>query len=263
MIMGSPVPMQTKLPENWAQMTPAQKRQFRLDRYLSTEGINFVSEEAKKAYQIRARRIVDVYNVREPDRVPVSLPVGNLPFIKAGINNHIAMYNYEKALKACDDFNNKYSADLEYYASPMLISPGQVLEMLDYKIYAWPGHGIPETAPGYQYIEGEYMREDEYDDLIRDPSDFWLRTYLPRVFGSLEAFKFFQPFTDIVENVNVTHFMPLAIPRVQECLQKLIDVGKEFQRVGKIAGQFMGRGAARGFPMMTTAFTKAPLRCPG
>jgi hypothetical protein len=257
MVMSSFAGTQSTLPENWAQMTPAQKRQYRLDRYLNPEGVKFVSEAAKKAYKVRAQRIVDVYNVQEPDRVPFALPVGSLPLENAGINMHTAMYDYEKAIQAFIKFNEKYSAELEYFASPMTF-PGKVLDLLDYKIYAWPGHGLPETAPGWQFIEGEYMKPEEYDDLIRDPSDFWLRTYLPRVFGVFEGFKFFQPLTGITENVHIPHFMPLATPKVQDSLQRMIDVGKEYQRLAKISAQFMGLGAANGFPVAPSAFGKAP-----
>ena len=65
----------SKLPENWAQLTPKQKRQYRLDNYLSTEGIQFVNPDAEHGYKIRAQRMVDVLNVQEPDRVPVILPL--------------------------------------------------------------------------------------------------------------------------------------------------------------------------------------------
>ena len=44
------------LPGNWKQMTSEQKRQYRLDRFQSTEGIDFVSPEAKKAYEARLRK---------------------------------------------------------------------------------------------------------------------------------------------------------------------------------------------------------------
>ena len=257
MTMSNPLETRTALPENWAQMTPAQKRQYRLDKYLNPEGIKFVSEEAKKNYKIRAQRNVDVYNVQEPDRVPVILPVGSLPLDNAGINMHTAMYDFEKAIQSCMKFNEKYSKELEYFASPM-VTPGKILDLLDYKIYAWPGHEIPETAPGFQFKEGEYMKAEEYDDLIRDPSDFWMRTYLPRVFGVFEAFKAFGPLTGVTENVHIPFFMRLAAPNVQDSLQKLIDVGKEYQRLAKISAQFMGMGAANGFPMGGAAFGKAP-----
>ena len=243
--------------DNWTELTPEQKRQHRHNNLLDAQGINFVSPEAEKLYKIRAQRLVDVYNIREPDRVPVNIPVGNLPLIMYGIDWRTTMYDYDKAVQAAQNFNEKYSEELEYYAGPY-ITPGRVLELLDYKIYAWPGHGIPETASGWQYIEGEYMYEDEYDDLIRDPSDFWLRTYLPRVFGTLEPLRLFQPFTNIVENVNVMHFMPLAMPPVQDSLNKLLEVGKEYQRMAQVMMQHMSRGAAHGFTGWVPNFCKAP-----
>jgi hypothetical protein len=257
MVMNSMAGMQPALPENWAQMTPEQKRQYRLDKYLNAEGIKFFSEEAKKNYKIRAQRIVDVYNVKEPDRVPYALPTAGLPLEQAGINMNTAMYDYEKTIKAYANFNEKYSAELEFYANPMTF-PGKVLDLLDYKIYAWPGHGIPANAPGWQYIEGEYMKPEEYDDLIRDPSDFWLRTYLPRVFGVFEGFRAFGPLTGITENVHIPYFTPLASPKMQESLQRLIDIGKEYQRLAKIGAQFAGQGIARGFPVTPASFGKAP-----
>jgi len=245
------------LPDNWAQLTPEQKRQYRLNAFLNPEGINFVSPEAEKAYKVRAKRLVDVYNVQEPDRVPVNLPVGNLPLISYGIDTHTAMYDYDKAVEACQKFNEQYSAELEYFASPSAI-PGRVLDILDYKLYIWPGHGLPQDAPGFQFVEGEYMKADEYDALIRDPSDFWLRTHLPRIFGALEPFRMFQPLTNMIEIVSIGQFMPLAMPQVQDMLKKMLKVGKEYQRMMKIVGEFGSMRLAHGFPMMMGVFCKAP-----
>jgi len=191
------------LPENWGEMTREQKREYRLSRMLDTEGIKFVSPEAEKNYKLRAQRQIDVYNVTEPDQVPVNLPIGNLPLLMEGLNSYTSMYEPEKAMAAYKKFNEKYGEELEVFAAPMGGMPGKALELLDYKLYYWPGHGLPNDASGWQFIEGEYMSADEYDDLIRDPSDFWIRKYLPRVFGTLEPFSMFQPFTNITENVHV------------------------------------------------------------
>lgn len=242
--------------EEWTKLTPEQKRQKRLDNFLNTEGMNFVSPEAEKAYKVRAQRIVDVYNIKEPDRVPVNLPVGDLPLRMYGISSRTAMYDYEKALEATTKFNEKYSEELEYTAIPFVI-PGRVLDLLDYKIYAWPGHGIAEDGTSWQYIEGEYMTADEYDDLIRDPSDFWIRKYMPRVFGALEPMRMFQPFTNITENVHVMQFMPLAMPPVQEMLQKLLDIGKEYQKMMQFMMQ-AGGASANLIGFMGGGFAKAP-----
>jgi hypothetical protein len=196
-----------------------------------------------------------VYNVTEPDQVPVTLPVGNLPLKMFGVTAYDAMYDIEKSLQATAKFNQKYAEELESTAG-FFYSPGQVLDLLDYKLYAWPGHGLAKDGTSWQFIEGEYMREDEYDDLIRDPSDFWIRTYMPRVFGALEPLRLFQPFTNITENVHVSQFMPLAAPQVQEMLQKMLDVGKEYQKLMQVMGKAGMGGTSLAF--MGGGFAKAP-----
>jgi uroporphyrinogen-III decarboxylase len=252
--------MPANLPENWAQMTPEEKRQHRLNRTLDTSGMKFPTPEAEKAYKVRQQRMVDVYNVREPDRVPVNLPVGNLPMKMNGVTSYDAMYNPEKAYEAAAKFNEKYGKELETTAMPWAM-PGKVLELLDYKLYAWPGHGLAKDGSSWQFVEGEYMKASEYDDLIRDPSDFWIRTYMPRAFGTFEPLKLFQPFTNITENVHVMQFMPLAMPQVQEMLQKLIEVGKEYQKATQLTMKYMaamGTAPFMGMSLGGVTFAKAP-----
>jgi hypothetical protein len=249
--------------ENWKEMTPEKKREFRLNRILNTEGIQFISPEAEENYKIRAQRLVDVYNVREPDRVPYNLPFGELPLKMHGYNTYTAMYEPEKAAEACRKFNEKYAEDLEAHAGTMAM-PGQVLDMLDYKLYAYPGKGLSKEASGIQFIEGEYMMEDEYDELILDPSDFFLRKYFPRIFGIAESFSTLQPVTHMTEVIFVfQQLMPLANPQVLDSLQRLVDAGKTLQQIGRrmmgSGGPLGGGTPAEGYPiMMMGGMTKAP-----
>jgi uroporphyrinogen-III decarboxylase len=244
--------------KTWSEMTPHEKRAHRLDRWLNNYGNKFPNKEAEKAYRTRVQRLIDVYNISEPDRVPVNLPVGNLPLRMAGITTYDSMYDYDKAMEATAKFNEKYGKELEYTASPFII-PGRVLDLLDYKLYAWPGHGAAKDGTSWQFIEGEYMKVEEYDDLIRDPTDFWMRTYMPRAFGVLEPMTMFQPLTNITENVHVMQFMPLATPQVQEMLQKLLEVGKEYQKMMQMMMQASSRAASADSMMfMGGGFAKAP-----
>jgi hypothetical protein len=249
------------LPDNWAEMTPEQKREYRLNQYLNPPGIKFVSPEAEKAYKVRAQRMVDAYNVEEPDCVPVHMPIGNLPFNLAGIRMYDAMHDVEKAIQACKDFNEKYADELETLAYPFAL-PGKVLEILDYKLYAIPGLGLSKDAPGHQFKEGEYMKVDEYDDLIMDPSNFWLRTYLPRVYGAFESFRNLVPLTDMLE-IPMGEIMPLAMPEVQDTLQRLLDAGKELQKRNEITARLMDFGPGLGFPAMATRYAFAPFDAVG
>jgi hypothetical protein len=243
-------------PENWSTLTPEQKRRWRLDRFVKGESIKFVSPQAQKAYRVRAQRLVDTYDLKESDRIPYTLPIGDLPYNLYGINAHTAMYQIDKAAEACRAFNAKYSAELEHWAVPMT-TPGNVLEMLDYKLYAWPGHGLSVNAPGIQFVEGEYMKADEYADFLRDPSDFWLRTYLPRVFGVLESMRQMFALTDIIE-IPVGQVGILANLQIRATLRKLLDAGDAMEARMKIMAPYMGLGPANGYPSTMGGFSFAP-----
>jgi hypothetical protein len=248
--------MMNDYPADWAQRTPAQKREYRLNQFLNPANVKFVTPEAEKAYRTRAQRYVDALNIKEPDRVPLNLPIGDLPNILHGVSTHAAMYDIEKTIQACKEFNKKYSDELECFAMPFA-APGKALEILDYRLYAFPGHGLSIDAPTYQFIEGEYMRVEEYEDFFRDPSDFWLRIYLPKVFGAFEGFRHLPPLTDILE-IPTGQLMALAQPQVLDTLQKMIDAGKDLQKRNARMAQSMDSGAAHGFPSMMRVLNFAP-----
>jgi uroporphyrinogen-III decarboxylase len=237
----------TTKPENWSTMTPEEKRTWRLENFRNSgQGIKFINKEAEKRYNTRVQRMIDVYNVREPDRVPVSIMAGNLPLTMAGLEGRDAFYNPTKACEAAMEFNDKYADELESFSLPMG-SSGQAMEILDYKLYHWPGHGLPNSSGGWQFVEGEYMTADEYDDLIRDPSDFWLRKYLPRVMESFQPFKMFQPFTNIIENNGLMILSPFGTPQVKNMFNAFLKAGEAFNQNAAAVIPYMGIGASRGF----------------
>ncbi|MBN1189452.1 MAG: hypothetical protein JXA46_06860 [Dehalococcoidales bacterium] len=258
MMLSSRSGKQTDIPEKWNEFSPAKKRQWKLENFRSGKGIDFISPDAREGYQTRAKRLVDAYNIEEPDRVPVSLPIGNLPFSLYGVSQRTAMYDYEQAVQACHKFNAQYSTELEYFANPFT-NAARVMDILDYKLYAWPGHGLPVNAPTVQFVEGEYMKAEEYDDLIDDPTDFWLRTYLPRVFGAFEPFSTFSPLTSMIEVVSLGQLGVLAAPPMQDTLIKMLEAGREYQRMMQIMGPYAGLGSSSGYPVaMGGIFAKAP-----
>lgn len=233
-------------PENWGELNPEQKREQRLNWLAdSAKGIKFVSAEAEKRYKTKLQRLINVYKVKEPDRVPVAISAGETPLYANGVDYHTAIYNYEKAVQAYAKFNEEHGVELDSLSAPSIF-PARVIDILDFKLYAWPGHGIPESATGYQFNEGEYMQTDEYDAFIKNPSDFWMRTYMPRMFGAFEPLRKVGPLTDIIE-FPIGSLAPLASPDVQAMLQKLMDAGKEIARFGKITGKFSRQVEEKGY----------------
>jgi uroporphyrinogen-III decarboxylase len=242
--------------KEWSKLTPDEKRQERFKRWLSPPDVKFNGHEAETAYYARLKRLVDSYLIKEPDRVPVQLPFGVLPAYWAGTDLRTVMYDYDELRRAWKKFVNEFEMDT--YTGPGAVMPGRIYDLIDYKLYTWPGHGLPDDARGHQFVEGEYMTADEYDALIRNPSDFWMRTYMPRIFGIFESFRKLQSFTDIIE-LPSTYFIPFARPDVQATLQALIDVGKEFPKWMAVVQECTREAQEAGIPSPRGAgLAKAP-----
>ncbi len=243
--------------ENWHKLNADEKMESRFNAWQAAEGVEFASAEARSAFQERVQMVKDVVQLKKPVRVPVAPNTGFYPFAYAGVTPEEAMYDYDKlgyALK-------KYHADFlpNSLASAPIYGPGKVFEVLDYKLYHWPGHGVPSSSP-YQCVEAEYMKADEYDDLIRDPSNFFMRQYLPRVFGALGPWSMLSPLTDILELPFLGGFMvPVGIPPVQESFQKLLEAGRlAMEWIGAALAIDGATISTLGIPPLIGGFTKAP-----
>ena len=242
---------------NPQQLTPTAKREERFRKWKFPDGVEFARPEAKQAFERRVQMFQDAIGLRKPERIPVFATTTFFPCAYAGVTAQEAMYDHGKLGFAL----HKYHADFlpDALASAILCGPGKVFELLDYRLYRWPGHGVsPDRS--YQCVEDEYMRADEYPLLIRDPSDFFLRTYLPRVFGALDPFKALGPLTDILELPLVCPaLLPFGLPPVQEALKKLMDAGRGALEWAE-ACQRIDRATMTdlGIPGIMGGFTKAP-----
>ena len=241
--------------KQWYELSPEQKRAERFRKWMDTSNIKFDSPEAKKAYNTRIKRLADTLLMKKPDRVPVSLPVDTFPALYAGVDLHTVMYDYDELYRAWKKFLMDF--DMDSVVSPGMIYPGKVFDIVDYKLYAWPGHGLPLNATGHQFVEGEYMMADEYDALLNDPSDFAMRVYVPRAIGALEAFKKLPPLTLLLGRPQ--SLLPVTgQPDVQAAFQALVDAGKETARYQKVIMRFGREAQAAGFPGMRGGVSFAP-----
>jgi uroporphyrinogen-III decarboxylase len=241
----------------WNQLTTEQKREYRIYLYLNPTHVTFTNDDCKKAYQTRAKRLVDVYNLQEPDQVPLALHIGSLPLQYAGLDYYSGIQDYSKAVQIYNEFNRKYADELDNFANVYTLMPGQPFETLDYKMYSWPGHGLPKNASGYQFREGEYMKVSEYHYLIDDPSDFWLRFYIPRIFGAMECLHNVGPMTELIE-IPTANLMPLTTAPVQKMLEDLLKAGKELQQRSEIQKTQSVQAVASGFPPLVDYLGLAP-----
>ena len=247
--------MQERFIDISAEAEQKQEEQFSI--WMRGEGIPFADADKEAAYRERVTLIKDAIQLRHiPNRIPICPSAGFFPNEYAGITMYDAMYDYEALSNAWECYHRDLEPDA--YNGPTTIVPGKVLDILDLKLYRWPGHGVDKERE-YQFVEDEYMKAEEYQDLIDDPTGFFLTVYFPRIFGSLKPFETFP----LLPPVNEIPVIPPTVMRfgtdaMQGAFQSLGQAGEEALRwraaVGKISGRIMGRG----FPAFTGGFTKAP-----
>jgi hypothetical protein len=217
----------------------------------------FQSPEAEKLYKERATRFKDAIQMKKlPDRVPVTILPSMWPASYGGINVEEAMYDYDKIVTAYRKFILDFDPDAHIGAAQF--GPGKFFEILDYKLYAWPGHGVaPEYS--FQCNEGEYMKADEYNALIADPSGYFSSTYLPRVFGALEPWGMLPFLPGILEIYGVAfNFIPFGLPPVQTAYNALFEAGAEAMKWAGAIGGLEAELVSLGYPQYLAGFTKAP-----
>ncbi len=244
-----------KTEKRWTELTPDEKQEKRFERWLSPEDVTFDSPEAGKAYKRRVNRFIKAIRLEEPDRIPLILPAGTFPLYYAGITLKEAMYDNKKLCRAYRKFFDDFEADT--FSSPMMVPSGRTAEIIDSLISKWPGHGLPDNTSMQQFVEGEYMKEDEYDVFLNDLSDFCLRYYLPRTLGALKPFTKFSPLPHILGMPN-RFLMPAVMPEVQAAFQAIVDYGKEMAQWMEPIIAFNREALSAGYPAFHGGQSHAP-----
>jgi len=242
--------------KEWTRLSPEAKLEKKVESWLMPQGIDFISAEAEKAYKERATRMKDAMQLKVPDRVPVIPSIGFFPAYYAGITIQEAMYDYDKLCQAWRKYTFDFMPDA--YSSCGRAGPGKVYDIIDYKLFVWPGHGIGPDTP-FQCVEAEYMKADEYDALIQDPSDFWMRVHLPRIIGVLEPLGKLFPFSRVIEIGTIGSFvLRYGRPEIRAAFDALFKAGEEAMKWREAVSACDKAIVAAGFPMLGGGGTRAP-----
>jgi hypothetical protein len=212
--------------------------------------------EAAAAYQARQQRILDCVALKQPDRMPTGMLATFWLAKYGGISHRQLMYDYDKAKEIAERAIVEFEPDAP---SPLVLGTamGRSLEAFGFKQLVWPGHGLRDDQP-YQYLDREYMKPEEYDEFLFDPTGFYLQKYLPRV---AEAFEGFQDLASIpgLHYVRLIAGMAtFAKPGVREAMEKVLAGAKEVERWLAHHVDFTRRLAALGFPLCYITVTISP-----
>lgn len=171
-------------------------------------------------YREREKRFIDAVQLKVPDRVPTSLHLSYLPARFAGITFKDAYYDFPKWKEAYIKTALYFQPDrCEFFPN----QSGRVLEAMDAKTSVWPGHGAGINS-SHQFVEGEYMKAEEYDLFLNDQSDFNIRCLNPRSYGLL------APLAKLPPLESMQSFIPfnvLATPEFASLLEKISGIARE------------------------------------
>jgi uroporphyrinogen-III decarboxylase len=240
-----------------SELTKERKREERMRKYLSGEGIEFRNAEAAKMYKERASRLMKAMMCEKPDRVPVNLPSGFFPAYYGGYNLKTVMNDYQALEDSWMKFMNDFYYDSDTFSGPMFIFSARALETLDYRSYKWPGHGLGDDVNTFQFVEEAYMKADEYDYLLKDPSDFAFRVMVPREVGSLAPLANFPALHGLM-SMPMTIAYPFTNPKMRNAFRSLIEAGEEIEKLQKYAMRVNRASIEAGFPPSRGGMGVAP-----
>lgn len=242
----------------WKELTPDEKLEKRLDAYRSTEGLEFVSNEAEKNYKERLNNIIDAVRLEKtPTRIPVMPTLGSFAEAYCGYQNRDIIYDANKAVEVMMRCTTEFDTDTRIGSG---MYSGKVYDLVDFKLYTWPGHGLPDNADGIQYVEDEYMSVDEYDELIENPTEFWQRKYLPRVLGNLGGLaKLPYPLFGAGATAAIPSTLSAyGLAEVKEALERAAEAGEAMMEWQKIIGAAGKKLSELGYPAMGGGGARAP-----
>lgn len=228
--------------------------------WMAGDHLSFKDAETEARYKAKAKRIIDAIRLEIPDRIPViPCAIQKFAFEYSNASYQEAMYDFDKIR----DAYIKMFTDIDFdaYIGPDFIYPGGMFDALQWNRMRIPGNHLPADRP-YQFVEGEYMKEDEYDDFLDDPSDWIMRKYLPRLSPKLEPLSKMPPLHDVL---MYYHGLPDLAHSVSEN-PSIIDAFKALAESGKVVTKWYDHlekfdqelGENRGIPRLLAGCSHAP-----
>jgi hypothetical protein len=182
------------------------------------------ANRAAKEYAERDNRVNEAIAMKVPDRVPVQLFVGYFAAKYCDIPFSSAYYDSEKWRAANIRTITELKPDV-YWAQTAAVS-GKALEILGPLQIRWPGFGVSPNH-SHQMVELEPMKAEDYEAFLSDPSDYIVRTYLPRVLESAAPLAKLSPFRSLMGSMGMVRYLAQCTqPDILEMLEKFRKAGE-------------------------------------
>ena len=196
--------------------------------------------------------------MKKPDPGPIFPWFHLFPARYAGMTYEEAFYDLDRWLAANEKTVLDYDPDLYTQPGAAIAAAGAAHEALGNRQIKWPGHGVAPNR-SFQFVEGEYMNADEYDEFLNDPSDWTVRKYLPRIFGALEGLAMLPPLSSMLVGYAGSGIVGvLSMPPIAAASALMAQASHVSAQWSMGYGQFEQKMNGLGFPSFAQAVALAP-----
>ncbi len=219
-------------------------------------------KKPRQLYKERNQRVMDAISLKEPDRVPITPMVTFFPGVWKGMSKKEAMYQPQKFAEAALELFPPMNWD---QVPPLAtVFSGDLFDAFGMKIYKWPGANdekqrLQDHQP-FQFLEGEYMKVEEYEEVFSDPTGFAIRKIIPRHFANLKGLSAFPPFSGIANAATSHNMLSLFFltPDGQKFLKSAQEIlNKAFRFYGAVT-QYEKKMKKLGFPLQFINVVQTP-----
>ncbi len=142
-----------------------------------------MADDVRKLFDERLARYQATIALEPTDRMIVAGTGSNyFAEIYGGYSRQQIMYDMSKWTAAESKF-------VEDFPQIDLLRAGRIwaplFDSVGFKLYKLPGRDLPVDMD-FQFVEGEWMKPEEYDVLIENPVEFMMEYRLPRVLGEFK-----------------------------------------------------------------------------
>ncbi len=156
---------------------------------MAHQSYSMQARATKQLMAERAKRLQDALELRQPDRIPLNM-AGRLPAGRLW-RHHPPGAAGQRGQGPGTPGEVRAASSSRIPSSACSTAPRPSLALGD-RMTKWPGYGLPANG-SFQFDEHEFMKAEDYDAFLRDPSDWAIRTYLPRAFKELEGLQYLPP----------------------------------------------------------------------
>ena len=143
-----------------------------------------MDSQASASYAEREKRFADIVALRKPDRIPlIPMVVQYFPTTIKGVSKRAAGFDNALRYRCTREATLEFGWDL---LPNVGVLPSAALDALGIKQIRWPGGDLPDDAD-FQFVENEWVRDDEYDAFLQDPNGFTLSRIFPRIAAGLSG----------------------------------------------------------------------------